>query len=199
MAEIAADLGAWAHLGQTPQELDVTEIAHRFRLKAELELAEEDLLQQRKELALAAARKVQQLAGPLNDALRKVHPRAEIDRLPDEFADTMLFAIHVPYGAVTVFKFGRMSRLSSGSGPLPLDLVLGYGIELTDDGLMAFRAFVHLGLRDVMDTRFDWNSTPAQAPVGSVEMDRVLEAGMTGLASGLRDGLEAFVANTPGR
>lgn len=70
MREIAADLAAWRELGRTPT-IDVSALAAQLRAKMEREIAAEDLLEQRRELALAAVRRLQELCRPLNDALRR--------------------------------------------------------------------------------------------------------------------------------
>jgi Protein tyrosine and serine/threonine kinase len=75
MAEVAADLVAWRELGKTVT-LDVSDLAAALRAKLEREIAAEDLLEQRRELAHAAVRRLQELCRPLNDALRAAHPAA---------------------------------------------------------------------------------------------------------------------------
>ena len=60
MTELATDLRAWQDLGREA-ELDVSDLAAELRLKMERELAAEDLLEQRKEMAHTHARQLQQL------------------------------------------------------------------------------------------------------------------------------------------
>jgi serine/threonine protein kinase len=78
MSEVARDLRAWSQLRGEPGALDVANQARRLRERLAEELASEDILDQRKEMALDAVRKLHDLFKPLNDALRNVHPRAEI-------------------------------------------------------------------------------------------------------------------------
>jgi hypothetical protein len=56
-------------------------------------IAAEDLLEQRRELALAAVRRLQELCRPLNNALRSVHPRPQLDIVGDRWAGNVL---HTP-------------------------------------------------------------------------------------------------------
>jgi len=87
MSEIAADLAAWHELGKTVT-IDVSALAAQLRAKMEREIAAEDLLEQRRELALAAVRRLQALCRPLNEALQSVHPRPQLDIIGEQYAQT---------------------------------------------------------------------------------------------------------------
>jgi hypothetical protein len=86
MAELAADLHAWHELGQAGDDVDVSAFGARFRASMEHELAADNLLDQRKELALAHARRLTELLHPLNEALAQIHPKPEIGLQLDKAA-----------------------------------------------------------------------------------------------------------------
>jgi serine/threonine protein kinase len=196
MQEIADDLVAWRELGKTAT-IDVSDLAASLRMKMQREIAAEDLLEQRRELALAAVRRLQELCGPLNDALRSAHPRPQLDILGDSYARNVL---HSPshFGAPEiVFDYDRVSKIGSGDKTFRFELSYGRGIDLTVDGTLVFRAFVFVGHDTIGGSAYSWESEPREAPVGSVESERVLEEGVAALAEQLRQGLSVFVANLP--
>jgi serine/threonine protein kinase len=194
MDQVARDLAAWGDLGQLPGELDVSEISAEFRSKVNRELAAEDLLDERKKMAQGAARRLQELVRPLNEALRKVNPRSEINLMPDRAAQTALHTVWHSRGEEIAFEFGRISRIGARPGPIPFELTMGFGLELTGSGDLLFRSFIDVGLRHVMGTAFNWASGSAQAVVGSIEADQMLERGITELTAKLQEGLRIFVS-----
>jgi serine/threonine protein kinase len=197
MAEFATDLRAWQELKGPSAPLDVSELGARFRAKLERQLAAEDLLQQRKDLAHATARRLQELVRPLNDALAAVHPRPEVNRMPDKYGRNMLSTYRSSGAPDIEFNFGRISKIVAGEPHFPFELVFGSGIELAGDGDIIFRAYIHVGHAGVLGSAFTWEREPETAPVGSVEADRLLESGISDLQAKLREGLEVFVAEAP--
>lgn len=79
MREVASDLAKWLALPPETKAVDLGEIRSRFRAKMEATLAQEDIDEQRRDLAYAAIRRLTELVGPLNQALLDLHPRAKID------------------------------------------------------------------------------------------------------------------------
>jgi serine/threonine protein kinase len=77
VSEIAADLAAWHELGKTTT-IDVSALAVELRAKMQREIAAEDLLEQRRELALAAVRRLQDSAG--RSTMRCTRPAAGAGR-----------------------------------------------------------------------------------------------------------------------
>jgi hypothetical protein len=197
MAEVAADLRAWHDLKGPPASLDVSSLGSRFRAKMERALAAEDLAEQQKELALAAARQLVELLTPLNDALKAIHPRPQINVMPDKYGQNMLKTYRSSGSPDFVFDFGRMSRISAGDRHFPFRLVFGAGIELTSDGDLVFHAFIDVGHEGLSGSAFRWEHGTATASVGSVEADRLLEAGVEELQEKLASALEVFVAEAP--
>jgi hypothetical protein len=65
------------------------------------------------------------------------------------------------------------------------------------DGDLLVRVWVHVGREKTMGTFFDWQSPDLSAPVGSVELEKILRDGVAELAQGLKQGVEAFVDHLP--
>jgi len=198
MAEVAADLVAWRELGKTVT-LDVSDLAAALRAKLEREIAAEDLLEQRRELAHAAVRRLQELCRPLNDALRAAHPRPQLDIVGDLYARNVLHAPRHSGAPDVVFAYDRVSRIGSGDEAFRFELSYGRGLDLIADGTLVFRAFVLVGHEAIGGSAYSWESEPLEAAVGSVESERMLEEGVAALAERLREGLRVFVAKLPER
>lgn len=77
--QVARDLAAWEQLASEPVVLDVSTAHARLHEKLGPQIAEQDTQTQRKELALAAVRRLQELTRPLNDALKSLSARTEVD------------------------------------------------------------------------------------------------------------------------
>ena len=77
-----------AHATSTPVG-DVSEARALLRQKLEPHMAEQDTLEQRKDLAHAAVRQLQKLTTPLNDALKSLYARTQVDSATDEFSDRL--------------------------------------------------------------------------------------------------------------
>jgi serine/threonine protein kinase len=92
MIQVAADLATWRELGKTVT-IDVSTLAAQLRARMQREIAAEDLLEQRRELALTAVRRLQELCRPLNEALRSAHPRPRLDTLGDGYARNVLHTV----------------------------------------------------------------------------------------------------------
>jgi hypothetical protein len=198
MSEIATDLTAWGELGKTAT-IDVSVLAAQLRAKMEREIAAEDLLEQRRELALAAVRRLQELCRPLNEALRSAHPRPELDILGDSYARNVLHTVREFGAPDIVFAHDRVSKIGSGEEQLRLELSFGRSLELTVDGTLIFRAFVLVGHQHFGGSTYSWESAALQAPVGSVESERMLEEAVVVLADKVQEGLAVFVAELPER
>lgn len=199
MRQVAADLRAWSALGKTPPQIDVTDFRAQLRARLAPELAAEDLLEQRKELALAAVRRLQELMRPLNEALRQVYQRAEIDSMGDEYARNVLTTYRSSGAPEIVFTHIRTSRISSGPEYAQYQLTIGRGLELTDGGTLIFRAFAEVDYRGLAGSDFTWQADEREAEVGSIEADKMLEEGVSELAAKLKEALAVYVEKVPSR
>lgn len=198
MEQVASDLRAWLQLAQEPVTLDVSGVRARLRSKRKRELVEEDLEEERKDQAYAAVRRLQELTGPLNQALRDVHPRAELDAMDDRFTQNILRTPRHTSAPDVLFRWQRCSRVGSGPAHWRYTLRMGRSIELIADGTLILRAFVDVGERHLGGRDFHWQSGDWSAPVGSVQADRMLQEGVTELAEQLPAALDVFVDNLPG-
>lgn len=192
MQEIADDLGAWHGLGSSIAAIDVSSLGAELRKKLEGEIAAEDLAEQRRALAHECARKLQELVRPLNDALLQVMPRAEIGISGEPSARTLL---HTPDGFgrdPVVWKFDRTSRISVGPAHHPFDFGFGIGLDLTEGGAIVVHSYVLAANRGVMGSEFFWQSQAADAPVGSVAAERMLEERVGELTEQFKVGLKVF-------
>jgi serine/threonine protein kinase len=198
MSEIAADLRAWSELGNQPS-IDVSALASQLRTKMESEIAAEDLLEQRKEMALGAVRQLQAVCEPLNAALRSAHPRPQLDIIGDRYARNVLHTYRSSGAPDIVFAYDRVSKIGSGEEPFRFELSFGRGLELTDDGTLILRTFILVGHENISGTAYSWESGELTAPVGGVAAERMIEDGVATLGEKLREGLEVFVAELPVR
>jgi serine/threonine protein kinase len=197
MDQLDRDLRAWRQLAQEPVGLDVSHVRARLRSKMERELLEEDLEEQRKNHAYAAVRRLQDLTAPLNQALRDVHPRAEIDAMDDRFTQNILRTPRHMGAPEVIFRWQRCSRIGSGPEHWRYTLRMGRSLELITDGRLILRAFVDVGEPNIGGRDFHWQSADRSAPAGSVEADRMLQEGVAELAEQLSEGLGAFVDHLP--
>jgi serine/threonine protein kinase len=192
MQEVADDLASWHKLGAAPAILDVSELGAELRKRLEGQIAAENLLEQRREFALASARKLQELVKHLNDALVQVMPRAEIGMSGEQSARTLLHTADSFGHEVVVWKFDRTSRISVGERHFPFDFSFGVGLDLTEGGTLVFRSYVLAANREVMGSEFFWQSQPADAPVGSVAAERMLEERIAELTGQFKVGIKVF-------
>jgi serine/threonine protein kinase len=195
MREVADDLQAWTTLASEPVAVDVGDLRTELLERMADEFAAEDLLEQRKELALAAVRRMNELWLPLNDALRNVHPRAQIDIQPDQLTQNILSTRRAFGSAEIAFKFQRLSQITSGPEHWVFGLRLGRSLELTSEGELIFRSYVNVGPLRAMGSSFNWQSDTHTAPVGSVQADVMLREGIEETAAKLAEGLASFVEN----
>ena len=128
MGEIAADLTAWRKLGKMAT-IDVSALAAQLRAKMQREIAAEDLLEQRRELALAAVRRLQELCRPLNDALRSAHPRPQLDIVGDRWAGNVLHTPRSWGGPDIILGYDRVSKIGSGEEPRRFELSYGRALS----------------------------------------------------------------------
>lgn len=197
MSEIARDLDAWQSLSLEPVVIDVSDIRSRLQAKMRNELAEEDLQESRKEQALASVRRVQELTRPLNDGLRAIHPRAELDVADDKLAQSLLRSESYWGSPEIVFRWQRSTRIGAGDPLRRYMLRMGRSLELAETGDLTFRTLVDVGLDGVLQTDFHWQSSDRTAPVGSVAAEKMLEEGIAELAEQLRAALDVFVDHAP--
>jgi len=197
--QVVNDLDAWLTLAAEPVRVDLSQARQRLRAKMEKQLAQEDLEGIWKEQALDAVRLVQGLTEPLNDALKGVHPRAQIDMMAERYVQNMLRAEQFDQSEDSLFRWHRQSQIALGDPHMPWVVRFGRGLELQADGEIAFRALIEVGYTSVMGgPRFDWQSGVRSAPVGSVQLEKVLETAINDAAEQLPAALDVFIEHLPG-
>ena len=197
MAEIADDLRTWGTLAAEPVAVDVGDLRRRLLEQMSDELAAEDLLEQRKELALAAVRRMNELFTPLNTALKNVHPRPQIDAVADQYTQNVLSTDRHSGAPEIAFRFQRLSQITTGPDYNIFALRLGRSLELTTEGELIFRSYVDVGHPTLSGSPFTWRSDDHIAPVGSVQADAMLRRAIEETAGKLSAGIEAFVEHMP--
>ena len=192
MAQVARDLRAWRELAEEPPPIDVSEARARIRERLAEEFSADDARDLRREHGIAAVRKLSELTRPLNDALRQVHPRAEIDVMNDDFTNNVLRTLMESGAREIDFRWARCSRIGSGPDYHRYTLRMGRGIEVAEDGTLIFRAFIDVGFPTLGGNDFAWQSDGKEAPAGTVEAERLLEDAVRELTEQLQLALNAF-------
>ena len=193
--QVARDLTAWQQLASKPPVLDVAEARSGLRAKLASAIAEQDTKAQRKELALAAVRRLQDLTAPLNHALKDLWPGANIDSSTDQMTTNLLRSRS---GRRTVqFRWHRCTIVAPLEGPRAMTLRMSRSLELVDDGSLLLHLMVHVGPEGVMGTDYNWHRPVASAPVSTVEAERMLEDGVLALTDALKDGIAVLVDKLP--
>jgi hypothetical protein len=70
-------------------------------------------------------------------------------------------------------------------------------VELFGDGEFLLRLWIFVGPQKVMGSFFNWQSPDMSAPVGSVEMEKMLQDGIAELSQNLKQGVDVFVEHLP--
>jgi serine/threonine protein kinase len=193
--QVARDLVSWHELSSEPVAFDVSDARSRVRTKLEKAISEQDTQEQRRDLAHAAIRRLQELTAPLNEGLKSLHPRTHVDSASDEMTRNIL---RTHYGKEVAFRWLRCTIVAPFDAfPGSTALKMGRSLELFNDGELQLRLMVHVGPQGVMGTDFDWMLDERSAPVGSVEAEKMLDDGVRELGDALKRGVEVFVDKLP--
>lgn len=192
--QVARDLAAWRELESKPVAFDISQARSRLNAKLQTEIAQQDTLQQRKDLAHAAVRRLQELTVPLNRGLTDLYARTLIDSATDELTQNIL---KTHFGRVVEFRWQRCTIVAPFDSPGGTCLKMMRCIELFDDGGLALHLMVFVGPQGVMGQNFGWQLPPTTAPVGSVEAERMLENAVNQMAEALKQGVDVFVEQVP--
>jgi hypothetical protein len=193
--QVARDLATWHELSSEPVAFDVSDARSRVRTKLEKPISEQDTQEQRKDLTHAAIRRLQELTAPLNEGLKSLHPRTQVDSQSDEMTRNIL---RTHYGKEVVFRWFRCTTVAPfDDWPGSTALKMGRSVELFDDGVIQLRLMVHVGPQGVMGSDFDWTLGEMSAPIGSVEAEKMLEDGIRELTDALKCGIDVFVEKLP--
>jgi serine/threonine protein kinase len=196
--QVARDLAQWNELATAPVVLDVSEARARLNAKLQAKIAEQDIHEQQKELAYAAIRRLQELTAPLNDALRELYPRATIDSQSDEMTrKTVKTHEHRHRGMALLLRWQRCTLLAPFERPMSCVLRMSRCVELFGNGTLRLILMANVRPEGVMGTYYSSEIEIRDAPVGSIEAERMLEDGIRDLAEALKLAIEMFIQHQP--
>jgi len=195
--QVARDLRTWLELSTDSPSFDLSDLRLRLRSKLEAQLSEREIEEQRKDLAYAAIRRLQELTQPLNTELKALHPDTKVDLQTDKMTQNLLQA-RVAFPKEIVFRWQRCTLVAPLDYPGAPTLRMMRSLELVNDGDLLLNLWVFVGPEGVMGMDFNWQPPLASAPVGSIEAERMLEEGVGQLAEALVEGLRVLVEKLPG-
>jgi len=196
MSQVASDLTAWAELGRSRPEIDLSHLRAEIMRKMQTQLDAEDLAEQRKRLAEPAVRRLQELSRPLNDALRQLHPKPQLDLMSDDMGRMVLKMLSIRNDFLLTYQ--RVSKVSAASGPLPYSLAWARALALEHDGTLHFGTMIWVHMEGVSGMDYHSRIPNRAAPVGSVEADRIIDQGIADTARALEEGARIFAEKSPG-
>ena len=197
--QVARDLAAWLDLAAEPVEFDVSDARARLRARIEPRIAQQDAIEQYKELAYAAVRRLQELTKPLNDGLKSLYSRTQIDLATDEMTHNLLQTrLYMGDPREIVFRWQRCTLIVPFDLPGSTALRMSRSLEVFEDGQFNLRLWVHVAPEGLAGGyHFDWQNAYESALIGSVEGEKLLEEAMRELSSALKEGVNAFVDHLP--
>jgi hypothetical protein len=194
-AQVARDLAAWQSLVATPALFDVSAARSRLREKLQFEIAQQDMVEQNKDLAHAAVRRLQELTAPLNAALKDLYPRTQVDSISDEMTQNTVRGHHP--GQQVLFRWQRCTLVAPFGQSSSTTLRLSRSLELLDNSLIVLNLLVLVSPKATMGNYFIWQSGDRSAAVGSIEAEQMLEDALGELSEALKQGIDVFVERMP--
>jgi serine/threonine protein kinase len=194
-AQVARDLAAWQALAATPAVFDVSVARSRLREKLQSEIAEQDTVEQYRDLAHAAVRRLQELTAPLNAALKDLYPRTQVDSMTDELTQNTVRGHHP--GHQVLFRWQRCTLVAPFSQASSTTLRLSRSLELLDNGLIVLNLLILVSPKATTGNYFNWESGDRAAAVGSIEAEKMLEDAIGELTEALKQGVDVFVERLP--
>jgi serine/threonine protein kinase len=194
--QVARDLAAWVELTSEAPVIDVSEARMRLRAKIDRAMNAQDAEDQYKNLAHEAARRLQELVRPINDELRRLHPRTKTDVMNDKLTSNVLKRHEYPKRVI--WDWRRCTIVAAFEGPMATTLRVARGLELLDDGTLHLYLTVHVGPEGTFGSDFHWSYRGVTtARVGSVEAELMLDIGVKELATAATQAVEIFVDRLP--
>jgi protein kinase-like protein len=197
-AVFSRELRDWLELPLESADFELAEASVAVRAALAGEIDETQRVEGFKEDAYRAARRLEELVKPLNEAMKEADPRAEVG-VADELVDKMLATLEHLGAPEVLFHFSRTTKISVGSDPIRYVLRLGRGVELIEGGDLVIRTMVDLGLDRVMQSDMSWHSEERIVQVGSVRQEAALQEAVTELGEKLREALGIMAANAAER
>lgn len=195
--QVARDLASWQALAAGPAVFDVSEARARLRKKLQAEIAEQDTLEQYKDLAHGAVRRLQELTAPLNSGLKSLYPRTQVDSMTDELTQNTMRSVRPGWDRQIVFRWQRCTLVSPFHRPGSTTLRMSRSLELLSNGLILLNLLILVAPEKTMGNYFNWQSGERSALVGSAEAEKLLEDAVRELSDALRQGIDVFVDQLP--
>jgi serine/threonine protein kinase len=194
-AQAARDLAAWQALGADAVVLDVSDARSRLRRKLQSEIAQQDVVEQYKELAHAAVRRLQERTRPLNAALKDLCPRTQVDSTADKLTQNTVRSHHP--GQQVLFRWQRCTIVAPFDQASSTVLRMSRSLELLGNGLIVLNLLVLVSPKATMGSYFAWESGSRTATVGSIEAEKLLEDAVSELTDALKQGIDVLVEHLP--
>jgi serine/threonine protein kinase len=198
MEQVARDLRAWQTLNAEAPPVDLSQAGAQLREKLAGELVAGERRESNKEQAIATVRRLQELIAPLNRALTQLHPNTEIDVMDDKLTNNMLKTFGETGAREIEWRWTRCTRVPVGPEHHRYSLRMGRGLELTGDGALIFRALIDISYPSLGGSDFFWQSGEREAPVGTIEADRMLQDAVMEVEQQLEKAVAVFVDKAPG-
>lgn len=161
-------------------------------------MAEQDTHDQYKDLAHGAVRVLQRLTAPLNEGLKDLYPRTQIDTMSDQMTRNLLPTRgHAHLGRDLIWSWQRCTLVAPSSHPSSVTLRMSRSAELFSDGAFLLRLWVHVGPEKTLGAFYDWQSDDVAAPVGTIQLEKLLQDGIAQLSQALKQAVYVFVEHLP--
>lgn len=196
MEEVARDLVGWSKLATETPTLDVSDVRSRMRAKISRAMDEQNTLEEQKEMAFAAVRRLQELTAPINEELNRLHSGTQVDSMSDQMTANILKGHHP--GHRVMWDWRRCTIVAPIVGPMAMALKVSRAVELLDDGTLHLYMMVLVAPQGTAGSRFHWGLDPTlSAPVGTVAAEQMLDDAVQQLAIAVRQGAEVLVEELP--
>ncbi len=154
-------------------------------------------MEQYKDLAHAAVRRLQELTAPLNSGLKSLYPRTQVDSMTDELTQNTVRSMRPGWDQQIAFRWQRCTLVAPFDRPSSTTLRMSRSLELLSNGLILLNLLILVAPKGTMGSYFDWQSGDGSALAGSAEAEKLLEDAVRELTDALRKGIDVFIEHLP--
>ncbi|MGZ8474880.1 MAG: serine/threonine protein kinase [Candidatus Limnocylindria bacterium] len=193
MRTFAADLRAWLVEPPDLRSLpDLAELGLRLRAAAAPRLSDAQQRDRLEELAAAAADRLARLLRPVERRLKDEYSLAQVDAY-NRMAENMLK--HELYlGSAGLIAEQVRATVLTGPGHLPVELVIGRKVGVTDDGMMRLAGICYVGRQTLGGGSAPWQVEVDPIPADSLQAEQAVDSLAKQIIEGVPEWLELFVA-----
>jgi serine/threonine protein kinase len=196
MREVVDELTAWQQREVTQMEIDLGKQRAILHAKLAPQLAQLNLLEKRKDEALAAIRTVQERSKPLIEQLRGLYPNVEVGGY-DKMSETLLMLDHIRWAEKPEHEWSRAVLVVIGDNPAnSLKLLMAQASVLYSDGTLFLKWILYVGWDYGGGTRFSEEKL-LSAPVGSIQQEKMIDEALSSLAERLVEAVKALAEAVP--